>query len=63
MVTQTVPGRCFHKNERSELWLQENNLQYLLLIIKVELSSENKTFRELVSTTVSLTDSQYLRFF
>ena len=30
---------------------------------KFELSSEDKNFGKLVSTTVSLTDYQYLRFF
>ena len=44
-------------------YFQKNNWQYLLLMIKFEYSSKNFIFGKLVSVTVSLTVSPYLKAF
>lgn len=63
MVIQTwVFGRCFFKNEKPACHFEEDNLQYLLSMIRFELSSENYEFGKFVCTTVNLTASQYLNF-
>ena len=45
------------------LYFKENDRQYLLPIIKFELSSENENFGKLISTMVNLTASQYFKSF
>lgn len=42
MVFGKVSGRCFHKNEQNEFMDSRKKTQYFLLMIKFELSSENK---------------------
>lgn len=50
----------FLKMSKVSLSLQENNWQYLLLMIKRMLSSENQNFGRLVSTTMNMTAFRHL---
>jgi hypothetical protein len=64
MAIQTLCGRCLHKSGQSKTYgLKENNLQYLLLIIKFEISNENYNFRKLVSSTEAWQVSNTKDFF